>query len=157
VSAVAPKKDSNAARNAGKFPRSARLLRHADFERVYKQGRRHFSASITVFYLERREVQTEAKSSKPPGISGIRVGFTVGRSLGGAVERNRMKRRLREIVRQTRPSGGRNVDVVMNPKKSLMAADFSAVLNEVTRAFEVIEQKTARKPGIKPSSESEAK
>jgi hypothetical protein len=37
-----------------RFPYSARLLRHADFERVYKQGRRHFSTSITVFYLQRR-------------------------------------------------------------------------------------------------------
>ncbi|HET7892090.1 MAG TPA: ribonuclease P protein component, partial [Candidatus Sulfotelmatobacter sp.] len=35
------------------FPRSSRLLRHADFERVYKQGRRHFSASMTVFYWPR--------------------------------------------------------------------------------------------------------
>jgi ribonuclease P protein component len=151
VSAVAPKKDSNAALNARKFPRSARLLRHADFERVYKQGRRHFSASITVFYLERRDVEAETKSSQPPGTSGIRVGFTVGRTLGGAVVRNRMKRRLREIVRLTRPSSGRNVDVVINPKKSLMAADFSVVVNEVARAFEVIEQKIAGKPGSKPS------
>ena len=68
-------------------PRSARLLRHADFERVYKQGRRHFAAHMTVFYL--RAEQGE----------GLRIGFTVGRALGGAVERNRMKRRLREAVR----------------------------------------------------------
>ena len=38
-----------------RFPRTARLLRHADFERVYKQGRRHFSASMTVFYWQRPE------------------------------------------------------------------------------------------------------
>ena len=37
------------------FPRNARLLRHADFERVYKLGRRHFSASMTVFYRQRQE------------------------------------------------------------------------------------------------------
>src|SRR6202140_4326396 len=36
-----------------RFPRTARLLRHADFERVYKQGRRHFSANLTVFYWPR--------------------------------------------------------------------------------------------------------
>ena len=40
---------------AAGFPRSARLLRHADFERVYKLGRRHFSASMTVFYWQRQE------------------------------------------------------------------------------------------------------
>ena len=68
------------------FERTARLLRHADFESVYKQGRRHFSASMTVFYLDRQA----AGSAKVPAIPGLRVGFTVGRALGGAVHRNRM-------------------------------------------------------------------
>jgi ribonuclease P protein component len=116
-----------------RFPRSARLLRHADFERVYKQGRRHFSASITVFYWPRLESETQA--------AGLRVGFTVGRTLGGAVQRNRMKRRLREAVRMSRPVAGIAADVVINPKKSLLTTDFTALLNEVSRAFAVIEQK----------------
>jgi ribonuclease P protein component len=109
------------------FPRSLRLLRHADFERVYKQGRRHFSPLMTVFYLPRAE--------------GLRVGFTVGRALGGAVQRNRMKRRLREAVRLSRPETVIGADVVINPKKSLLGADFEAVLNEVRRAFVVVEKK----------------
>ena len=70
-----------------KFPRSVRLLRHADFERVYKQGRRHFAAHLTVFYLPSQKAE------------GGRVGFTVSKVLGSAVVRNRMKRRLREAVR----------------------------------------------------------
>ena len=154
MSAVAAKQDSNAAVKAGNFPRSARLLCRADFERVYKQGRRYFSASITVFYLPRPEAQTQTMNSQAQGTSGLRVGFTVGRALGGAVERNRMKRRLREAVRLTRPKPGANVDVVINPKKSLLAAEFSAVLNEVARAFTVIEQRVAGKSGIKSPTES---
>jgi len=118
------------------FPRSLRLLRHADFERVYKMGRRHFSASLTVFYLARQE-----GSAKPGVVPGLRVGFTVGRALGGAVERNRIRRRLREVVRLSGPPCGIAADVVMNPKKSLLTADFQAVLNEVRRAFVVIEEK----------------
>ena len=43
------------AKPTARFPKSARLLRHADFERVYKEGRRHFSALMTVFYLPRVE------------------------------------------------------------------------------------------------------
>jgi ribonuclease P protein component len=110
------------------FPRSARLLRHADFEQVYKRGRRHFSAHMTVFFLPR--VQD----------GGMRVGFTVGKVLGGAVVRNRMKRRLREAVRL---EGLRQVavDVVVNPKKSLLAAEFPELRKEIGRAFQVIEQK----------------
>ncbi len=127
-----------------RFPRSARLLRHADFDRVYKAGKRHFSASMTVFYL--------ARPRKEETISGTRVGFTVGRVLGGAVVRNRMKRRLREAVRLSRPPAGVNADVVINPKKSLLDAEFEAVVNEVRRAFVVIERAgpESRVPGTEP-------
>ena len=126
------------------FPRSVRLLRQADFERVYKLGRRHFSASLTVFYLARQEAT--AGGAQESATSGLRIGFTVGRALGGAVQRNRIKRRLREAVRLSRPPVGPRADVVINPKKSLLRADFEAVLNEVRRAFVVIEEKVKGKP-----------
>ncbi len=71
------------------------------------------------------------------------MGFTVGRALGGAVQRNRMKRRLREAVRLTRPATEISADVVINPKKIVLTADFDEILNEVRRAFVVIEQKLA--------------
>lgn len=138
VSAVAPQGEANqsgAGREiSAKFPRSMRLLRHADFERVYQQGRRHFSAHMTVFYLGRERGE------------GLRIGFTVGRVLGSAVERNRIKRRLREGVRMQRPVGIGPVDVVINPKKSVLKVDFADLMGEVTRAFSVIQQKLAEKP-----------
>lgn len=134
-------------KSKSKFPRSLRLLRHADFERVYKQGKRHFSASLTAFYLRRQEAEKEEKKQETIAVrakvspaKGLRVGFTVGRALGGAVQRNRMKRRLREAVRLSHPPLEVNADVVINPKKSLLAVDFQAVLNEVQRAFVVIER-----------------
>src|SRR5450631_50515 len=130
---------------AGTFPRSARLLRHADFERVYKQGRRHFSASMTVFYWPRPEVVAAKIPARTAVVSGLRVGFTVSRALGGAVQRNRMKRRLREAVRLTWPAASASADVVINPKKSLLTVEFAAVVNEVSRAFVVIEEKLAGK------------
>ena len=129
-------------RTAKSFPGSARLLRHADFERLYKQGKRHFSTSMTVFYLQRAEGVAGRKGEIAPG---LRIGFTVGRALGGAVQRNRMKRRLREAVRLTRPQPGVSGDVVINPKKVLLTTDFEAVLNEVRQAFVVIERKLAGK------------
>jgi len=117
------------------FPRAARLLKHCDFDRVYKQGRRHFSPHMTVFYLRQAEGALPGKSS--------RVGFTVGRVLGGAVERNRIKRRLREAVRLRRSAleGGSAVDVVINPKKSVLTLEFSLVLDEVGRALDAIAKK----------------
>jgi RNase P protein component len=56
-----------------------------------------------------------------------------------------MKRRLREAVRLTRPAEGASADVVINPKKSLLTVDFAEVVNEVSRAFVVIEEKLAGK------------
>jgi ribonuclease P protein component len=143
MSADAPRRSVKqpAANVGGDFPRSARLLKHSDFERVYKQGRRHFSAHLSVFYL--RQVIAGPAS----GHQGARVGFTVGRALGGAVQRNRIKRRLREAVRRQREvlSGAGAVDLVINPKKSVLTLDFSAVLNEVARAFDVIAKKMVAK------------
>jgi ribonuclease P protein component len=99
---------------------------------------------MTVFYLPRQEATTSATTAH--NTPGLRIGFTVGRALGGAVQRNRMKRRLREAVRLCRPAAASDVDVVINPKKSLLATDFAAIQNEVAKAFVVIEQKLARKP-----------
>jgi ribonuclease P protein component len=88
---------------------------------------------MTVFYWRRPEGAAAA--------SGLRVGFTVGRALGGAVQRNRIKRRLREAVRLTRVWPGAAADIVINPKKVVLTADFETVLNEVRQAFVVIEKK----------------
>jgi ribonuclease P protein component len=142
VNAEAPKRTVEKA-GAG-FPRAARLLKHSDFDRVYKLGRRHFSSHMTVFYLR------QAEDALPEGLfseNRARVGFTVGRVLGGAVERNRIKRRLREAVRQRRSvlKGAGAVDVVINPKKSVLTLEFSVVLEEVGRALGAIAKKLVEK------------
>jgi ribonuclease P protein component len=141
VGGVAPNGSSkaSASRKRLAFPRSVRLLRHADFDQVYRLGRRHFAAHVTVFYLLRSEGE------------GMRVGFTVGRALGGAVQRNLIKRRLRETVRLHWPEYSAAVDVVINPKKSMLGIEFPELGNEVERAFEVI-QKFAEKQANRPVS-----
>jgi ribonuclease P protein component len=123
-----PERNVSLSRSRLSFPREARLLRHADFERVYKQGQRHFAAHMTVFYLQRDG-------------EGLRVGFTVSRMLGGAVKRNRMKRRLREAVRLHRAKARVGADVVINPKKSLLTAEFGELSQQVEAAFAVIQRK----------------
>ncbi len=90
---------------------------------------------MTVFYRQRSEDELA---------KGLRIGFTVGRALGGAVERNRIKRRLREAVRLSSPPPGLNADVVMNPKKIALQAEFDSLCNEVRRAFDVITEKLTR-------------
>lgn len=123
-----------AAGREARFPRAVRHLRHADFERVYEQGQRHFARHMTFFFL--------------PRAGETRVGFTVGRVLGGAVQRNRIKRRLRAAVRGERQRLEVGVDVVVNPKKSVLQASFSEITQDVSRAFGIIRGKlrTAQPP-----------
>jgi ribonuclease P protein component len=144
VSADARKRSVEQGAVTASFPRAARLLKHSDFERVYKQGRRQFSSHMTVFYL-RQAVGVSPVSALPEADlpKNARVGFTVGRALGGAVVRNRIKRRLREAVRLRRTAlqGAGAVDVVINPKKSVLTVEFSVVVDEVGRALDAITKK----------------
>jgi ribonuclease P protein component len=113
--------------NAFRFPKSSRLLKHSDFERVYQQGRRYSLPDMAVFYL------------RGTGNT-IRVGFTVPRSVGGAVQRNRIKRRMREAVRL---SGDLNsttaADVVFNPRRSVAEISFDELLRQVVTAFAAVQ------------------
>ena len=63
-----------------------RLSRSGEFERVYREGRSHASRYLVVLRLPARRARTASP----------RLGVSVGRKLGGAVERNRVKRMLRE-------------------------------------------------------------
>jgi len=132
-------KQSVEPRRRNRYPRAGKRLRHADFERVYKLGRRHFSASITVFYLA-RQPGSDARASGP----GMRVGFTVSKALGGSVDRNRMRRRMREAVRLNWNTCSAAVDVVINPKKSLLSAEFAALNTDVKRALEMIQKQLVK-------------
>jgi len=157
VSADAPERsvEQPAAKAGAGFPRAARLLKHSDFERVYKQGRRHFSSHMTVFYLRRAVDASPADASLKHALPAVlptalqindpRVGFTVGRVLGGAVQRNRIKRRLREAVRRRRGVLQGAVDVVINPKKSILTLEFAVVLDEVGRALDAVAKKLVEK------------
>ncbi len=139
----------------GSFPKAVHLLKHSDFQRVYQQGRRHFSGNMTVFYLRAQSLRGQIDAAPGPdragteeplcaqASGGVRIGFTVSKALGGAVDRNRMRRRTREAVRRHLPmleeiSGA--VDVVINPKKSLLGAEFPKISQEIERAFRVIRQ-----------------
>ena len=156
MSACAPNGNTNlssSGKGAG-FPRAAHLLRRTDFQRVYKQGRRHFSSHMTVFYLRQAAGATPEQvlpGQALPGQAipeqGARVGLTVGKVLGGAVVRNRIKRRMREAVRQRRfvLQGAGPVDVVINPKKSVLTLEFPLVLEEVGRALDTIAKKLVTK------------
>jgi len=134
------------------FPKSAHLLKRSDFRRVYEQGRRHFSGNMTFFYLRHAPGRLdhgveprETAVSKPA--ASVRIGFTVPRALGGAVERNRIRRRLREAVRHNyalMADLNGTIDVVVNPRKSVLKAEFTKLSQEVAAAFAVVQRSAGR-------------
>lgn len=105
-----------------RWPKSVRLLRRSDFQRVYDTGRRFNSPFFTAF---------SAAGTGP----GPRVGFTTSRALGKAVRRNRLRRRLREAVRQRFGELGACLDVVFNPRSAVYKAAFREIEAEVKRYF----------------------
>jgi ribonuclease P protein component len=68
-----------------------RLSRSAEFERVYRQGRSKGNRYLVLYAFPRAEDETAGEREAGP-----RLGLSVSRRVGGAVERNRVKRVLRE-------------------------------------------------------------
>lgn len=115
----------------------ARLRKHADYQRVYQRSRKHFSHSMTYFFADRASI--------PP--IGPRVGLTAGRVLGKAVERNRIKRRMREAVRLNLALLTRDVDVVLHPRRTVLTAEFAGLQNEISRIFAMVEKAGEKRNG----------
>jgi ribonuclease P protein component len=126
------------------IPREHRLRKHAEFELVYRNGKRHFSKLLTAFYVARDNDDEENKSSEVAGRDelgkGCRIGITVGRVLGTSTARNRIKRRVRSAIRENLAKITRDVDVVINPKKAVLEAEYRTLCSELARAFDAIEE-----------------
>jgi len=112
------------------------LRQHADYQRVYKAGRKQFAKQMAYFFALRA---ADAPSATP----GPRIGLTVPKALGKAVARNRIKRRLREAVRRALPSLTVAVDVVLHPKARVLTLDFAAIEQDVSEIFRAIQKRCA--------------
>jgi ribonuclease P protein component len=104
----------------GEFPRACRLVRRADFDGVYREGRKRTSREFAVFL-------------RANGLAISRFGWSIKKALGGAVRRNRIRRRVREIVRLHRHEIAAGWDIVIHPRGSVATADFPALAGDLLR------------------------
>ena len=111
------------------FRPEQRIRRRAEFKRVYDRGARVHSRYATVYLLaNEREVG--------------RLGIAATKKLGGAVQRNRAKRLIREVFRRNNIAPG--YDIVVVPKRELLGASLSVLEADYRN---LLERRLRRGPG----------
>jgi ribonuclease P protein component len=109
------------ARPDERFRPEERIRRRTEYVAVYDRGRKIPGRLMTVFLLEN-------------GLARPRLGIAATRKYGSAVQRNRAKRLVREVFRRHKPS--RPLDIVVVPRREMLAADFVRVESEYLAALE---------------------
>ncbi len=107
---------------AGRRGGRPRLSRSADFDRVFREGRSFATRHLTL-HVFGRSADESVTADSPEGTELPRLGVSVGRRVGGAVERNRVKRVLREAFWAVAPGLPERCDyvVVARPEASELA------------------------------------
>jgi ribonuclease P protein component len=109
-----------------RFGPAARLRSRGEFTAVQTRGRRVAGRYLTML-------------AHPNTLGRDRIGIIASKRVGGAVQRNRAKRRLRELFRRTVMSGGRpSLDLVAIAKPDAVDAPFAALAADFHAAFRKI-------------------
>jgi ribonuclease P protein component len=118
---------TDAGRTDATVPDWTRLRRRADFQRVAR-GRRANAESFAL--------QLRARAENEVAEAGPRVGFTVTRKIGGAVERNRIRRRLKAaLAAASAIAPNPDSDYVLVARRPALTRRFAALVADVERAF----------------------
>ena len=106
------------------FPERLRIKRPADFEQVYADGRAAQDSFMRTVVA-------------PNGLRHPRLGLSVGRKYGNAVQRNRFKRLAREAFRLTRPQLPKGFDIIVIPRSRTRTpgTDPAASLDQMTESL----------------------
>ena len=117
-----------------------RLHRHADYGRVYDATRKQHARQMSFFFALRAPERRSATT-------GPRIGLTVGKVIGKAHERNRIKRRMRECVRKHSALLTFPVDVILHPRRTVLTLEFAALDREVAQVFRQIQTSLVKTHG----------
>ncbi|MGC9157613.1 MAG: ribonuclease P protein component [Terracidiphilus sp.] len=135
--------------NSRQSLRGARLSKHADYQRAYAASRKHQSVSMSWFLAPRSAAGSEAAS-----VPGPRIGLTAGKVLGKAHERNRIKRRMREVLRRHLDLLPPGSDLIFHPRRAVLTMDFRKLEAEIVR---ILQQAGAESRSQAPRALSKAR
>lgn len=123
----------------------ARLRKHADYQRAYAAARKRQSTSMSWFLaLRTLEPLTPDAGVRPDSHLEPRVGLTVGKVLGKATDRNRIKRRMREALRRHLDLLPRGFDLIFHPRRVVLTMDFVQLEAEIVRILEQARAEASR-------------
>ena len=109
--------------------RANRVVRPADFRNAVRRGRRIGTSAVVLHVLERPGVER-------PGSEPSRFGFIVAKSVGNAVTRNLVRRRLRSVSRDILPAVPAGTDVVMRALPGSELVPWATLHAEIARGLE---------------------
>jgi ribonuclease P protein component len=135
--------------SGGGRPPRRRLSRSAEFERVYRQGRSKANRFLVLYAFPR------ASADDAEAAQGPRLGLSVSRRVGGAVERSRVKRVLREAFWAEAPRLPAGADYVVVARPDALGLAQREGMNGVRAALaELVEGFAGGDPREDPSSEA---
>jgi ribonuclease P protein component len=154
---VSPAAPDSGAPGRQPAPRPERLRKRAEFLNAAKGARFH-AAEFSLQAIQRPHGALPPGESPVPADAGpARFGFTVTRKAGGAVERNRMRRRLREALRRAAPLEARpGFDYVIVARRQALAAGFDRLVSELARAMRLVGERPERSRGPRRADRAKA-
>lgn len=120
------------------LPRHLRLRDRRDFKRVYQRG---LTVALPTLVLYWRKNSGH----------GLRIGFSVSKKLGGAVQRNRLKRRYRAIARELLPACPPGGDLILVARPAAAQAAYSRLKAEMAQALALVARKRNGSGPSKPA------
>jgi ribonuclease P protein component len=145
----------------------ARLAKHADYQRAYAASRKRQSASMSWFLAphpnEQKSLAGDPGAPQSPAgtvvhaPAGPRVGLTAGKVLGKAHERNRIKRRMKEVLRRHLELLPPGCDLILHPRRTVLTMDFKKLEAEMVRILqqaktEAVQMKQNSVPLVTPKT-----
>jgi len=101
-----------------------RLRKNEDFKLVYKKGKNYWNRNLVLY-------------KRKNGLGYSRIGFSITKKFGNSVERNRAKRRLKEICRLNFHNIENGYDIIIIPKKNVMDINYKQLESAMLHIFKI--------------------